>query len=533
VTPVTVPQKLVSVEQRNEYYIGIDADSVIITTEHLTFLRGMAKLQFAHSFDGAITHNTHVKCWAPEDMDPEPAYKMINTLFADLGQDSRLNIVFLHLRPADDPYPWRNFLNGTEMKYFYEELVYVAARKVLHDTIDQRVPLTHEIALLRSRKGDGHIGRCQSLIQVKALVKIVAKMRQMLANVDDESMGARFRDFSFVLNVQNIKDACHVEYGQGRSSDSVTELLHSATLFINWDQVNHVATHVKVDYGIEWLPKNPVRPTLLAWYLPNLKKIIKKQGPSSPDYDIFCHIHNRGGVRTKLWGTPAQDLGGAVYCQFYLGEKSLAYSYDMAHNRKQVKPKEILKNSSAFQHVMNLSNKVAAEGGRKNLGVRAEYRLTPQSDDELMDFMDDLVEQVFQHKAISKLNSAVVFALKRERNRAVAYMAKRLKEVCWGRNVLHMYVDVATYVRYIFLGTLSCPDNYSGTRRLVLDHEIRTNMKHLGLPIADWLSVRYLYLNPTSPYAALPQLPPPDSEAESGEVMDADSMWVEIMPHRL
>ncbi|KAJ2271474.1 hypothetical protein J3F81_003449, partial [Coemansia sp. RSA 371] len=179
-------------------------------------------------------------CWAPEDMDPEPAYKMINTLFADLGQDSRLNIVFLHLRPADDPYPWRNFLNGTEMKYFYEEL-----------------------------------------------------MRQMLANVDDESMGA---------------------------------------------------------------------------------------------------------------------------------------SYDMAHNRKQVKPKEILKNSSAFQHVMNLSNKVAAEGGRKNLGVRAEYRLTPQSDDELMDFMDDLVEQVFQHKAISKLNSAVVFALKRERNRAVAYMAKRLKE---------------------------------------------------------------------------------------------------------
>ncbi|KAJ2280166.1 hypothetical protein GGH14_002463 [Coemansia sp. RSA 370] len=205
----------------------------------------------------------------------------------------------------------------------------------------------------------------------------------------------------------------------------------------------------------------------------------------------------------------------------------------MAHNRKQVKPKEILKNSSAFQHVMNLSNKVAAEGGRKNLGVRAEYRLTPQSDDELMDFMDDLVEQVFQHKAISKLNSAVVFALKRERNRAVAYMAKRLKEVCWGRNVLHMYVDVATYVRYIFLGTLSCPDNYSGTRRLVLDHEIRTNMKHLGLPIADWLSVRYLYLNPTSPYAALPQLPPPDSEAESGEVMDADSMWVEIMPHRL
>ncbi|KAJ2289484.1 hypothetical protein IW141_003809, partial [Coemansia sp. RSA 355] len=330
-------------------------------------------------------------------MDPEPAYKMINTLFADLGQDSRLNIVFLHLRPADDPYPWRNFLNGTEMKYFYEELVYVAARKVLHDTIDQRVPLTHEIALLRSRKGDGHIGRCQSLIQVKALVKIVAKMRQMLANVDDESMGARFRDFSFVLNVQNIKDACHVEYGQGRSSDSVTELLHSATLFINWDQVNHVATHVKVDYGIEWLPKNPVRPTLLAWYLPNLKKIIKKQGPSSPDYDIFC-------------------------------EKSLAYSYDMAHNRKQVKPKEILKNSSAFQHVMNLSNKVAAEGGRKNLGVRAEYRLTPQSDDELMDFMDDLVEQVFQHKAISKLNSAVVFALKRERNRAVAYMAKRLKE---------------------------------------------------------------------------------------------------------
>ncbi|KAJ1789734.1 hypothetical protein LPJ67_002396, partial [Coemansia sp. RSA 1938] len=108
----------------------------------------------------------------------------------------------------------------------------------------------------------------------------------------------------------------------------------------------------------------------------------------------------------------------------------------MAHNRKRVKPKEILKNSSAFQHVMNLSNKVAAEGGRKNLGVRAEYRLTPQSDDELMDFMDDLVEQVFQHKAISKLNSAVVFALKRERNQAVAYMAKRLKEVCWGRNVL-------------------------------------------------------------------------------------------------
>ncbi|KAJ2240211.1 hypothetical protein GGH97_004746, partial [Coemansia sp. RSA 475] len=138
VTPVTVPQKLVSVEQRNEYYIGIDADSVIITTEHLTFLRGTAKLQFAHSFDGAITHNTHVKCWAPEDMDPEPAYKMINTLFADLGQDSCLNIVFPHLRPADDPYPRRNFLNGTEMKYFYEELVYVAARKVLHDTIDQQ-----------------------------------------------------------------------------------------------------------------------------------------------------------------------------------------------------------------------------------------------------------------------------------------------------------------------------------------------------------------------------------------------------------
>ncbi|KAJ2559743.1 hypothetical protein GGH12_005267 [Coemansia sp. RSA 1822] len=464
-------------------------------------------------------------------MDPKPAYKMINTLFADFGQDSRLNIVFPHLRPEDDPVPCRNFLDGPEMEYFYQEVVYVAAKEVLHDTVAQRVPLTHDIAMLKSRKADGHVGRCQLSIQVKALVEIVDVMRRILADMDDESMGARFRDFSFQLNVQNIKDACHVAYGQDGPSDSVTELLHSATLFIDWDQAEAVAEHVMVDYGIEWLPKYPVKPTTMAWHWPSLKKIIESHGSFSPDYDLFCHLHKSGGVRTKLRGTQAQNLGGAVYCQYYLGEKSLAYSYDLAHNRKRIKTKEILKNSSAFQHVMKLSNLVAVKGADQTLGARAEYRMTQRTDTDLKNFVKDLVELVFWNQAMIEYPSAAIFGLKQERNWAVAYMAQRLEEVTRTGDIMDRYMDVATYVRYIFLGTLSRPDDYSTTRQLVLDHQVRTNMEHLGLPIADWLSVRYLYMSPTSLYAALPQLPPPEYEAQSDEEMEDDNIWGDTLPY--
>ncbi|KAJ2721706.1 hypothetical protein H4S00_002909, partial [Coemansia sp. D1744] len=519
VTPLTLPGRLVTMDRRNNYYIGVDADSVIITTHDLSFLRGTAKLQFVHSFDGAIKRDNHVNCWAPEDVNAKPAHTMINTLFADFGQDSRLNIVFPYLRPENDPHPHRNFLDGPEMTYFYDEVVYVAARETLHRTVKQRVPLSHDIALLKSRKADGHVGRCQLSVQVKDLISIVAKMREILANMDDESMGARFRDFSFELNVQNIKDACHVEYGPDGLSGSVTELLHSATLFIDWDEAEAVAEHVKVDYGIEWLPMNPVKPTTVAWCWKGLEKIIKKHGSFNPDYDLFCHLHKYGGVRTKLRGTPAQDLGGAVYCQFYLGEKSLAYSYDLAHNRKQMDTKEILKNSSAFQYVIKLSSLVAVKAADQTLGTRAEYRMNQRTDADLNKFMSDLVEQVFQNQAMIELPSAAIFGLKRERNRAVAYMAERLEEVTRSGDIMQRYINVATYVRYIFVGTLSTPDDYSTTRQIVLDHDVHTNMEHLGLPIANWLSVRYLYLSPTSPYAALPQLPPPEREAGSDEEM--------------
>ncbi|KAJ2254305.1 hypothetical protein GGH98_002371, partial [Coemansia sp. RSA 454] len=59
VTPLKLPRKFVSESQYNNYYVGVDADSVIITTNDLSFLRGSVKLQFAHSYDGAITNNTH------------------------------------------------------------------------------------------------------------------------------------------------------------------------------------------------------------------------------------------------------------------------------------------------------------------------------------------------------------------------------------------------------------------------------------------------------------------------------------------
>ncbi|KAJ1802507.1 hypothetical protein LPJ77_005683, partial [Coemansia sp. RSA 2523] len=153
---------------------------------------------------------------------------------------------------------------------------------------------------------------------------------------------------------------------------------------------------------------------------------------------------------------------------------------------------------------MDLSNSAADEGMIMNLGAWAEYRMAMKTDEFLGEFVHELVQSVFWQKALLKISSKVLFGLKRERNRAVQYMVQRLKEVTSGGNELPMYVNVATYVRYVFLGTLSRPDEYSISRRLVKKYQVKTNMEHLGLPIADWLSVRYLFLNPTSPYAALP-----------------------------
>ncbi|KAJ2127533.1 hypothetical protein GGH17_004694, partial [Coemansia sp. RSA 788] len=349
----------------------------------------------------------------------------------------------------------RNFMEPDEMVDFYEQLLYDAAKFTLHPTFRQRIPPTHKIAELRSRKGTGHMGRCQISMPVSQMIKVVNEMRLMLADIEDleeecdvpfaRSMSKRFKDFTFVLNIRNIKDACHVMYQSyalsDRLSDSVSQMLRDAILFIDWDRVQVVAEHVVVDYGIEWLPVVRVRPTTLVWYLPRLMNIVENHGVVKCDEDVFCHMRNRGGLRAVLGG-PEADALGAVYCQFYLGEKSLVYNYHLAHNQQRLKSEDLLKNKTAFVNLMDLSNSAADEGMIMNLGARAEYRMAMKTDEFLGE--------------------------------------------------------------YVFLGTLSRPDEYSISRRLVKKYQVKTNMEHLGLPIADWLSVRYLFLNPTSPYAALP-----------------------------
>ncbi|KAJ2430786.1 hypothetical protein IWW41_003143, partial [Coemansia sp. RSA 2522] len=428
-----------------------------------------------------------------------------------------MNIVFPNLRARDAANQRRNFMEPDEMVDFYEQLLYDAAKFTLHPTFRQRIPPTHKIAELRSRKGTGHMGRCQISMPVSQMIKVVNEMRLMLADIEDleeecdvpfaRSMSKRFKDFTFVLNIRNIKDACHVMYQSyalsDRLSDSVSQMLRDAILFIDWDRVQVVAEHVVVDYGIEWLPVVRVRPTTLVWYLPRLMNIVENHGVVKCDEDVFCHMRNRGGLRAVLGG-PEADALGAVYCQFYLGEKSLVYNYHLAHNQQRLKSEDLLKNKTAFVNLMDLSNSAADEGMIMNLGARAEYRMAMKTDEFLGEFVHELVQSVFWQKALLKISSKVLFGLKRERNRAVQYMVQRLKEVTSGGNELPMYVNVATYVRYVFLGTLSRPDEYSISRRLVKKYQVKTNMEHLGLPIADWLSVRYLFLNPTSPYAALP-----------------------------
>ncbi|KAJ2286564.1 hypothetical protein IW139_005964, partial [Coemansia sp. RSA 353] len=299
----------------------------------------------------------------------------------------------------------RNFMEPDEMVDFYEQLLYDAAKFTLHPTFRQRIPPTHKIAELRSRKGTGHMGRCQISMPVSQMIKVVNEMRLMLADIEDleeecdvpfaRSMSKRFKDFTFVLNIRNIKDACHVMYQSyalsDRLSDSVSQMLRDAILFIDWDRVQVVAEHVVVDYGIEWLPVVRVRPTTLVWYLPRLMNIVENHGVVKCDEDVFCHMRNRGGLRAVLGG-PEADALGAVYCQFYLGEKSLVYNYHLAHNQQRLKSEDLLKNKTAFVNLMDLSNSAADEGMIMNLGARAEYRMAMKTDEFLGEFVHELVQ---------------------------------------------------------------------------------------------------------------------------------------------
>ncbi|KAJ2143565.1 hypothetical protein IW136_001624 [Coemansia sp. RSA 678] len=539
VTPLSLVPDLVTAKQIDDMYIGIDVDSVIIPTNDLSFLQGAAKLQLVHTFDGGMSSDNYVDCCVPTGMDSKHIHQTVNTFFADFGLDTHLNIVFPHLPDAADKNQRRNYLNKSEMLDFYENLLYKAVRMALPVSSHQRVPVSHEVAMNKCRTEQGQSGKLPMPVQVDLLIEIVKYMREILDELSEEvytedkfatSTYGRFRDFSFLLTIKGIKDACHVPFVSGNPTASLDKLLRSAILFIDWDCAHKVAQQVVIDYGLEIVPLDEHEPATLAWYLPNLEPIVKAHGMDKPVVDIYCHMHERGGLRTALTGNLAKGIGG-MYCQFYLGEKSLVYNYSLGHYKKKFQAEHVFKYSKVFKNLLKRSNLVAEKAVDQNLGVRAEYRLTSKTDKELTNFMRKLVQGIKENMAIVRFSSAAIFGLKRERNRAVTYVAQKLKKAVWGPIAPARLVDVALYIRYIFLGTLSRPDDYSTTRRLVRDYQVNMNIEHLGLPVADWLSVEHLYLNITSPYAALPRgldLDRPDNfGAPTLELVDAELLDVQ------
>ncbi|KAJ2249737.1 hypothetical protein GGH97_001155 [Coemansia sp. RSA 475] len=513
-----------------------------------------------------------------------------------------------------------------EIYHFYNNLLYKAARRTLPPSSAQRVPTNHELAVLNSRNAQGYASRVQMSISATELQDIVSTMRKMLKDMadgkyedgellsdyeesdsdfsdhsdSDESVGVLppvdlgdgyesdqsvyipaqsnqdiydqqdymtcmanwFGDFSFVLTIKGIKDACQIAYTPREDMSSLNQKLEDAIPYIDWGVVDSVAKHVAVDYGIEWMPINTDVPTTLAWWYPCLKPVVKAHGADKPDKDLYCHIHNIGGLRSVLYGGDAQeihDVGGALYCQYYLGEKSLVYSYELAHSKKKLGEGDFLQHSSPFETLIRRCILAAKEGSERNWGARAEYRLIRQTDESVMAFMECLVARIERHKAIIKLPSQAVFGLKLERYKAIKYMAERLSALPKYELKLTRYQDLGIYLRYILFGTLSRPEDYSTTRDSIKKYNVNGNIKKFNLPIANWLTVHYLNLSPTNPFAVLvaaaqQPLPEPardtneeaDTEGETNQSADAhseadrssnrkrrfDDVWVEIMPSR-
>ncbi|KAJ1794688.1 hypothetical protein LPJ77_007124, partial [Coemansia sp. RSA 2523] len=169
------------------------------------------------------------------------------------------------------------------------------------------------------------------------------------------SMAEWFRDFSFVLIIKGIKDACHIAYKPGEHMDSLNDQLESAIPYIHWDVVESLTKHVAVDYGIEWMPLDRTEQMTLAWYLPHLEDVVKTHGANKIDQDMYCHFPDFGGLRSELSVGVAPEIcevGGGLYCQYYLNEKSLVYNYELAHGKKKLDYEEVLKNSHSFQTLM-------------------------------------------------------------------------------------------------------------------------------------------------------------------------------------
>ncbi|KAJ2273353.1 hypothetical protein J3F81_002687, partial [Coemansia sp. RSA 371] len=459
VTPLSLVPDLVTAKQIDGMYVSIDVDSVIIPTNDLSFLQGAAKLQLVHTFDGGMNSDNHVDCCVPPGMRPKHIHQTVNTFFADFGLDTRLNIVFPHLPNAADENQRRNYLNKSEMVDFYENLLYKAARMALPVSSHQQVPVSHEVAMNKCRTEQGQSGKLPMPVQVDSLIEIVKNMRHILDELSEEvymedefatSTYGRFRDFSFLLTIKGMKDACHVPFVSGNPTASLDQLLRSAILFIDWDRAHEVAQQVVIDYGLEIVPLDEHEPATLAWYLPNLEPIVEAHGMDKPAMDIYCHMHERGGLRTALSGSLAKDIGG-MYCQFYLGEKSLVYNYSLGHYKKKFRAEHVFKYSKVFKNLLKRSNLVAEKAVDLNLGVRAEYRLTSKTDKELTNFMCTLMQSIKNNMAIVRFSSAAIFGLKQERNRAVMYVAQKLKKAVWGPIAPARLFDVALYIRYIFL----------------------------------------------------------------------------------
>ncbi|KAJ2122012.1 hypothetical protein IW147_003815 [Coemansia sp. RSA 720] len=248
-----------------------------------------------------------------------------------------------------------------EIYHFYNNLLYKAASQVLPASTVQRVPTNHELAVLNSRNAQGHAGRVQMSIEVTELQKIVTRMRKILKDMaagkyedgellsdyeesdsdfnhsdsdepvcvlppvdlydgydseqseyipimssadayDQEDymtcMANWFADFSFVLTIKGIKDACHVAFCPGEDMPSLSQKLEAAISFVDWGIVDRVAKHVAVDYGIEWMPLDTGVPTTLAWFIPYLEPVVNAHGGAKPDKDQYCQFQNVGGLRT-------------------------------------------------------------------------------------------------------------------------------------------------------------------------------------------------------------------------------------------
>ncbi|KAJ2114170.1 hypothetical protein GGF48_005110, partial [Coemansia sp. RSA 921] len=358
VTPLAFySSELVTEEEFAQYYIGVDVDSVIITSRNVNHFRGSAKLQLTHAHQGAITKSCHVNAWVPDYVEAKQPHQMVNAYFADFGQDARLNICFPHLPDAEEGSQRRNMFNPAEIYHFYNNLLYKAARYVLPPSSAPRIPTNHELAVLNSRNEQGQAGRVQLTIQTSELIMIVARMRKMLIDMqagtyrdrenlpqvnqpqsnlppvnlfdpdlsdsddseyredvgpsdsDDSdfdqddyliSMAEWFRDFSFVLIIKGIKDACHIAYKLGEHMDSLNDQLESAIPYIHWNVVESLTKHVAVDYGIEWMPLDRTEQMTLAWYLPHLEDVVKTHGANKIDNDMYCHFPDFGGLRSEL-----------------------------------------------------------------------------------------------------------------------------------------------------------------------------------------------------------------------------------------